>query len=131
MKLTHLYEARIPDYYGGPYGLGYPDNRQVWDAIRNHPLFINSVIAYVNMIEAQIEEIENYLPDHPRGIKHSLKQAISELNDLSNAGVEIAKDVGWGDPKDIMIAIQRHPAVMEKLKERDEKKKRRDDLRTF
>lgn len=58
-------------------------------------------------------------------------ERVLELNDLSNAGVEIAKDVGWGDPKDIMIAIQRHPAVMEKLKERDEKKKRRDDLRTF
>lgn len=131
MKLHHLHEARVQDYYGGPYGFGYSDNREVWDAVRNHPLFIDAVLSSIRVIEVQIEEIEGYQADHPNGIKHSLSQAMADLGELSSIGREIANDVGWGDPNDIIIAIQRHPLVMEKLKERDEKKKRRDNFQAF
>ena len=99
--------------------------------MRNHPLFIDAVLSSIRAIEAQIEEIEGYQPDHPQGIKHSIGQAMAGIGELSSIGREIAKDVGWGDPNDIIIAIQRHPLVIEKLKERDEKRKRRDNFQAF
>ena len=128
MKLQHLHEMKIQDPYQGPYGLGYPDNREIWEQIRNHPLFIDQVLKYLEEADQNISQIKEYKPDHPDGMKASLLKAIGDLGDVSSVAREIANDVGWGDPNDIIIAIQRHPLLLQKLAERDEIKKRRDNL---
>lgn len=132
MKLAALHESfrRIQDHYPGPYGLGYNDSKDVWDSIRNHPLFIAQVLAQIALFDKQIEEIEAYQSDHPNGIRASLGQAITDLGNMSAAAREIANDVGWNDVNDIMLAIQRHPLAMERLREREEKQRRRDNLMT-
>lgn len=128
MKLQHLHEMKIQDHYHGPYGLGYPDNRHVWDDIRNHPLFIDQVLKYLDEADQSIAKIKEYQSDHPDGMRASLMKALGDLGSVSDVAREIAKDVGWGDPNDIIIAIQRHPLLTQKLAERDEIKKRRDNM---
>jgi hypothetical protein len=122
---------RVSDYYTGPYGLAYPHARRVWNEIRHHPLFVDYVLQSCQRIQAQIDAIRAYEGNHPNGIRVAIQGALDGLKEISDVGVEVAKDAGWGDPKDVMIAMQRHPLVAELLEEREALSKKRENLQVL
>lgn len=122
----------VPDFYPGSYSLAYPDKREIWDAIRNHPLFVDAVIASLHDIHNQIDRIRGYESDFPYGIKPALESAVQGFKDYTRTAKEIAQDTGFtGDWQDIIISLQRHPLIHEMLQERERLQKRRDNFQTL
>lgn len=100
-----------------PYGFGYQDNYKKWDAMRRHPLYIEQVRMSLSRILDQIARIKNN--EKPKIDFASLPDSFYNAMDIGN---EIAKDIGWGDPRDIVIAIQQHPLSSQLLRTREQLK---------
>lgn len=97
------------------YGFAYYSEEKKYNAMRTHPLYIQMVRMSLSNLVDQIDRIKNKRPQADVDIK-SLPL---DLGALSDTAVEIADDIGWGDPRDIIIAAQRHPLVIQLLNVRD------------
>lgn len=97
-----------------PYGLADYDAAPVWEKLRKHPLYIQQVRSLLGDLKDQIEHLKRgkkrpfYIGDLPYS-----------LQDIMDVGEKIAEDIGWGDARDVVIAIQRHPFAMHLLQVRD------------
>lgn len=97
------------------YGMAYEHGKEAWDAMRFHPLYIEQVRLSLSRVMDQIYKIKNKIP-REKIDPHGLVQAFEDAVDV---GGEIAKDIGWGDPRDIVIAIQQHPLIGQLYKIRE------------
>jgi hypothetical protein len=100
-----------------PYGFGYDSNKPVWDKMRNHPGYIEMVRNMLLDVVNQLDRIKRKVTGKPtRELVDELTNTFGRLMTDSN---EIAKEIGWGDHRDIVIAAQHHPFVLELIKKRD------------
>lgn len=116
MKSNFSYtDAEISEKAPRKYGMSYDDNKDKWNAMRFHPLYIEQVRYGLSRAIDQIHRIKNKLPKEKINF-HELPQILDNIIDV---GREIASDIGWSDLNDIVISIQQHPLVSQLLKIRD------------
>jgi hypothetical protein len=104
-----------------PYGLGSYDREETHDAMSKHPSYVEQVRLLLSDIKDQIHHWQKFGKRRPLGNIADLPNSLALTSKIT---MDIAKEIGWGDPRDIHIAIQRHPFVIQLLRIRDALKDR-------
>jgi len=116
-KPTRYTDEEISKSAVASYGLGNYKNKPKWDMVRRHPKFIAMVRDMIFGVMRQIEDIKNKSKNQP--MKQRLGAIVSDLGEISDSAVEIAQEIGYGDPRDIIMSAQRHPFLDELYQKRN------------